>query len=545
MKFIRRHDLDPQTRIEMVKLAWQGQGLYGKMTQIAQAYHISRTFLYQLTWAAHHHLEMLFSNPQSLVEAPEPLLEPLILLLRLEGKCSIPSLSSILKRLGYQPNSVGYLSDAFHAYGVSVPSTLSMAETKLVFYLSDELFALQRPILVTVEAQSTAILKIQLASDRAAPTWQAHFEDLSDHHFHSIGMASDRGVGLVAGYQAACQAAIWVCDQFHEFHDLFNRCHQLERQAYTAIGKEEQAAQTFSHAKSEANLQKRLEQYERAHHICEQAIARYDQLDLLLHLLREALSLCSDVGRLRTVAGVRSELTLVLSLIEEIDDAMLPKILKPLWSHLDEILVPFEQVESIHAELLDLMSEPVVDALVLAWHHDHLSHQSYGKQKHYHQRESQQWLDFAEGLLDDQFASLKVLVFEKLDAIVKASSLVEMVHALLRPSLNSCRGHITQETLNLLMFYHNHRRYKGGKRKGKAPIELLTGTTLEADWVDLLMQHKQEATPDAAVAPTPSLELVPGAHGRTRQAKTPAGEVVLEDRADSDHPWQPVDAEAA
>jgi len=50
MKFTRRHDLDPQTRIEIVKDVWLHQGIYGKMTQIAQAYHISRTFLYQLSW---------------------------------------------------------------------------------------------------------------------------------------------------------------------------------------------------------------------------------------------------------------------------------------------------------------------------------------------------------------------------------------------------------------------------------------------------------------------------------------------------------------
>jgi len=51
-------------------------------------------------------------------------------------------------------------------------------------------------------------------------------------------MASDRGVGLQAGYQAAWQDGFWVCDQFHAFQDLFNRCHQLERQAYAALGKE-------------------------------------------------------------------------------------------------------------------------------------------------------------------------------------------------------------------------------------------------------------------------------------------------------------------
>ena len=40
MKFTRRRDLDPQTRLDIVKNVWIKQGIYGKMTQIAQDYHI-------------------------------------------------------------------------------------------------------------------------------------------------------------------------------------------------------------------------------------------------------------------------------------------------------------------------------------------------------------------------------------------------------------------------------------------------------------------------------------------------------------------------
>ena len=127
MKFIRRHDVTPHTRIAMVRLAWLHQGLYGKMPQIAQEYHISRTFLYQLMWAADLQLEMLFSDQKPHVQAPSPLLEPLILLLRLEGTCSMPSLSSILQYFHSQPNSVGHLSAGFQHYGAALPSTLAMA----------------------------------------------------------------------------------------------------------------------------------------------------------------------------------------------------------------------------------------------------------------------------------------------------------------------------------------------------------------------------------------------------------------------------------
>jgi hypothetical protein len=51
----------------------------------------------------------------------------------------------------------------------------------------------------TIAPQSTALLRIELATDRSASTWKAHCETLHAHHCSSIGMASDRGVGLVAG----------------------------------------------------------------------------------------------------------------------------------------------------------------------------------------------------------------------------------------------------------------------------------------------------------------------------------------------------------
>jgi len=79
-------------------------------------------------------------------------------------------------------------------------------------------------------------------------------------------------------------------------------------------------------------------------------------------------------------------------------------------------------------------------------------------------------------------------VCEQLDSMLRASSLVEMINSQIRPYLNSCQGQITQETLNLIMFYHNNRRYKSGKRKGKAPIEILTGQTLDKHWLELLFE---------------------------------------------------------
>jgi hypothetical protein len=274
-------------------------------------------------------------------------------------------------------------------------------------------------------------------------------------------------------------------------------------------------------------------------------MARYDQLDLLLHLLRDALHRCSPWGRLRTVAGVRAELTLLFDLIAEIADAVLPKLLHTLRAHLDDILVPFEQAESLHIALLALVPQQRLDALVLAWHHAHLSYQSSAKHNRYHRHESQQWLDCAEGLLANQFTPLQTMVFEKLDAIVQASSLVELVNSFLRPYFNSSTGQITQETLNLIMFYHNHRRYKSGKRQGKAPIELLTGEALKADGVELLLQHTQETSPCPSLLSSAPLPLAPSSPEYSTASQISPGQAFQEPRAELAIPWSPMDAEAA
>src|SRR5437899_12650330 len=121
-------------------------------------------------------LETLCSDEKLLFQKDHRHLDQLLLLLRLEGNCSLLSLSAIVKALEYHPNSVGYLSQFFHSAGQALPATLVMPSKTLVFYISDEIFAIHAPILVTIDARSTTILNIKLASDRSADTWKPHFE---------------------------------------------------------------------------------------------------------------------------------------------------------------------------------------------------------------------------------------------------------------------------------------------------------------------------------------------------------------------------------
>ncbi len=50
------------------------------------------------------------------------------------------------------------------------------------------------------------------------------------------------------------------------------------------------------------------------------------------------------------------------------------------------------------------------------------------------------------------------------------------------------KNQLNQPMLNLIMFYHNHRVYKAGKRKGYSPMELLTGKK-QQHWLEALTQQ--------------------------------------------------------
>ena len=87
-----------------------------------------------------------------------------------------------------------------------------------------------------------------------------------------------------------------------------------------------------------------------------------------------------------------------------------------------------------------MVPQEAFEFLVLAWHYEHLVYQAQAKHKRAQQRERAFWLACAAGLVGDEFDTLKALVFDKLDSIGRASSLVEMVNSLIRPYLNSCKA---------------------------------------------------------------------------------------------------------
>lgn len=488
MKFMRRKDLDTQTRIQIVILALLNYGTYGAMSRLAQHYDISRTFLYQMVGVALFYLTMLFNIEEAEISSDNVTLTHLIVLLRLEGKCSISGISSILDFQGLNPCSTGTISQYLKYYGANLPSTLSAPEPCHVIFLSDEIFANGQPILVTLEPKSTAMLKIELATNRSADTWENHFKELFYNQFHSIALSSDRGKGLTKGYKQAYLGKPWYSDHFHELKPLLKLLIKFEKQAYAAINQEQECLRKFDNAVSEKNLQKRLIEYEKAVEVCCHRIVRYDTYVILVHSFFSSLNFFDEKGAPRSKEQALVELQILLDLISVLEERTINDATLVLRTHLDDIVLCFEQVQEVYHQLSLNIPKNALDFICLAWQYNHQTSQT---KSNYLKDERDSLLSWAEPIIGTTFEEAQSIIieaFERLDSMVRASSLVEMVNGQIRPYLNSCKGQITQETLNLIMFYHNHRRYKDGKRQGKAPIEILTGQTLNKHWVELLFE---------------------------------------------------------
>ena len=493
MKFLRRPDIDAETRRNIILTVLFSQGIYGTVTRLAERYKVSRTFIYELVWTANLVLLEAFKRSDKLEKRTKNkrLLDKTILLLRLEGKCSIQEISNILVVMGFQINSEGYVSQRLKYYGLKVSPTLESETIQFVLFLSDEIFAINWPILITIEPQSTAILRIELAEDRTSKTWQRHWIEIERNNYYTLGLVSDRGKGLVEGFKEYFEELPYYPDHFDEFRDLAKIIlGELKKKAYSAIEYEDDRYRVLDSARSEWVINARIEDYEEAVEEAKKALEVYESYCYLFRCIQENLELFDKQGKLKNIDFVKGEILTSLELMDELGYTKIKDIVKKLKERTGEFLVYFKRATEVYKSLSDkLKNEEVLSGLCLAWQFDHKIYQAKRtKQKDFFKRERDFWLD-VEGLLEEDMGSLKEDVFSQLDTVVRSSSLIEMVNSLIRPYLNTCKGQITQETLNLIMFYHNHRRYNDGKRKDKAPLEILTGKELKKHWVDLLLDY--------------------------------------------------------
>ena len=268
-KFLRRHDLTPSIRLYIAFMAISARATreWGKITELSRQFMISRMFVYMLANTLHETSLAVFGENVPTPAVAKELTYRYMLSLRLEGKCSIGTISTIMKRFGIAIAAQGSISEYLKRFGSLLPNTLENSddEVKLVVFLADELFAKKIPILVTVDPISSVILRIEIADSRKVKDWENHWECIQKNGFTATYLVTDEGKGLTGAHKEALADIIRQPDTYHAIaHQLGQWVDRLETSAYSAIQKEFDCYDTLDSARSDEVINKRIDAYEEA-----------------------------------------------------------------------------------------------------------------------------------------------------------------------------------------------------------------------------------------------------------------------------------------
>lgn len=475
---------------------------WGAITGLAREYGTSRPFIYSLLNTFKEELgHLLFPK-----KMPDPIsremVEARILAYRFEGRSSIDAISTLLKRDGMPFSAHGFVSEFLTRVGKMLPNTLRNENSAVPFvvFANDEVFSKSKPILITVDPVSSAILRIELTDSRTAEKWSNHYRCILDNGFMPEFSTSDAGVAICAANKETLPDIPWQLDTFHSVaHRLGLWDRKLEKAISTAVLYAADREKKLSSAKSDTVIEKRLNSCCDAEDAITKACELHDDFHYLYIEIIHQLNSFDSMGELRKRKDAEETIEIALDLMESLDYTPIKKDIASVRKALPDFLTYFATAEiAVKNGQTFSDNNDALKALYLAWQWDKAvikSKETTRKHKAIEQRDLH--LELAELFVENkaQYLALQQKIYKELDKIIQASSMVECINSLLRPYLNNSKNQVTQEFLNTFMFYHNNRRYHAGKRKNKTPMEILTGKTQKEDWIGLLQEEikKQES----------------------------------------------------
>ena len=496
VKYLRRPDLSSKIRLKIASIAFLFP-VHGTITGLSNRYEVSRTFIYGLRDNLSSQTESLFgtSCPSTAAQADYKKNIEWLLKLRLQGRCSLSSISQMLCDMGHRYSSQGFISQTLDRLGGSVGNLIEWQGSCV--YGSDELFYQgHKPVLVTADVVSSAILSITQLDCLTKEAWQSHWQALEDRGIKPLKLITDEGSVMSSARQASFPNLEWQPDSFHAvclrlspFRD------RLCRQAQKTIDAEYGREKRYYSCKTDNLESKIYDQWLTARQESQQAIKVYDNFMFLYGCMLNQFRLFdSRDAQLRDRLFAQHEVQTAIDLMLNLDITGLKEVLHEILRLLPTL---FNFLDTAKKEIQEL--EKIIDPTAFpfwkrAWQRSKIAHKikgNYAKKKNVFLKMTQD-LDLLQHyyeLTHDSFQALANTIFKALDtACAHASATVENINAFIRPFFNLCRDQVSQNTLNLIMFYFNHRSFSRGKRKGLSPFQILSGYKNPKDGIELLLE---------------------------------------------------------
>ena len=498
VKYMRRADLPATVRLQIASIALMFSQR-GTIPDLSVRYGVSRTFIYSLSNHLRDNLIPLFGTNIGKLQEKMAYYESIkrILELRLIGRSSLSAISDLLKRQGLKYTSTGFISEILHKIGESL-GNLIVWEGCCVWASDEIFFKGHQPILVTVDVASNAILSITKLTSLTKEAWTAHWTALEGQGIKALKLVVDGGNVLESARTDHFAKLPWNPDTFHAvshrlgiFTDRLER--QLEKAKTHQLGRE-----TRFWGLKTLNLQQTIynEWLE-----AEKEVLRIRQLlegfnFLYRCILAQFTLFDTRDATLRERVFAEQEVQTALDYMKDLNINGLAEVIKEVQKLLPHLFAFLDTVKNGLHELEKTIEPTPLPFWKCAWQNAKTAYKikNYAlKQKFFLKMNDELALlqEFYQ-MEDDPFKAFAFTIFKTLDTLcAHSSAAVENVNSFIRPFLDNSRDQISQEMLNLIIFFFNHRTFTRGKRKGLSPLEILSGKKIDADPIELLLNNFQ------------------------------------------------------
>ncbi len=462
----RLPELELSTRISLAMEMLQPlpEREWGRVTQLAQLYGVSREFLYQLRARALKALRDGLAPQQPGPPPPEAGLiidrefirRAIVVLPLLKG--SIRDIQQGLELLLGVHRSTGYISQTLKTAGEQATAyNLGIRIPLPLLAEADEIFQGRQPCLTVVDGRSFLVVNLTPATARDGTTWGLTYLNLLGQGFQFQDLACDGGTGLRAGLKEAQLSIPLRPDLFHLLQEAYRLSRRLENAAYRALETAERARRADLEARGLLRRRgRRLKSplpLTEAEQEAAEAVERFDTWSWLLAEIRQALEPISPAHQLVSVSQAQATLETALSLLKHLAHPDLTAFANNLQAKLPDLLAPLAWLEQQLDPVFESLTADTQAFILWAWQH-----------------RTDLNLD-RELTLPASLRALLQIVGETLSLFHRSSSLAESLHSWLRPYLQIHRG-MPVWLLPLLQLFWNHHIFQRGQRAGRSPLQL-------------------------------------------------------------------------
>jgi hypothetical protein len=457
-------DLSTRIRLALEMLQPIPEREWGRVTELAHIYAVSRTCLYNLRDRA---LDVLVSAlsprkpgpkpPEASLEIDRAFIQRAICVMPLL-KGSIRDIQHGLSLLFGVKRSVGYISQTLTAAGEQAEAyNLGMTVPLPILGEADEIFQGRKPCLTLVDGRSFLVVNLSPAQARDGTTWGVTYLDLVERGIQFHDLACDGGTGLRAGVKEAGLSIPLRPDLFHILQEAHRLTRRLEGAVYKAIDKVERARQADLEARGMIRRRgRRLKikvplpqaQVEEA-----KALEIFDLWCWLLSEMRLALEPITPAYGIASGVETQATLETAIELLRQLDHSGITAFADDLQEKLPELLAPLQWLEQQLKPLLNGLKADTHTFIIWAWQNRH------------------EWDFNPDADVPDTLRPLMCAVWDILSLFHRSSSLAESLHSWLRPYLHIHRG-MPKWLLPLLQLFWNHHTFERGKRAHLSPLQL-------------------------------------------------------------------------